>query len=102
MGLPLDRYLEICKDAQGEQDSKLKMFVELDSPGMRDHLYVEVYPTTTQGDFENCKTWCRPPVKICNESMDELREFMTNMNRGRYSQRHDQRLTFGESAPPGS
>ena len=75
-----DMCLAISKDFRNGHEGTPVMFVEPDSPEMREDSYIEIYdegPKT--GDLERCKTWCWPPVKISTSSLVKLHEYMAGV-----------------------
>lgn len=73
------RCLEISKQPKMGHEGTPIMLLEPDSPSMRELSYVDVSVRAKTGRLEHCKTWCWPPVKIRQQSMRLLFEYMSTI-----------------------
>jgi hypothetical protein len=55
------------------------LFLEANSPEMREYSYVEVDLPFKHGKLDQCRTWCWPPVKISMGSMAVLHSYIANI-----------------------
>ncbi|KAF1921777.1 hypothetical protein BDU57DRAFT_61988 [Ampelomyces quisqualis] len=71
--------LRISKSPAAGHSGTPVMLLEHHSPAMREESYIEVQARPVSGQLDECRTWCWPPVKVCEQSMRVLCEYMARV-----------------------
>lgn len=73
------RCLEICRIPKDGHDNTPVLLYEEGSPEMREPSYVEANKRARWSRFNQCKTWCVPPVRLSDAAMQVLWKYLENL-----------------------
>ncbi|KAJ4294286.1 hypothetical protein N0V90_007976 [Kalmusia sp. IMI 367209] len=82
---PRQYCLKLCEYPELDEDDLLVLLFEPGSRQMREPSYVEIQKVAVWERLEKCKTWCVPPVRIQEASIQQLLQYIDDLPLNRHN-----------------